>query len=116
MNNWLPFLLDQLPRGAALLQRRIRVKDYQRNCFGDKSGNGTRRESGVWGGSILGAILMDFRAETSRCPIRKLEDQTGNAFCNVARERERGRSKRIERKAIVEDKGEGYVETETLYL
>lgn len=38
-----------------------------------------------------------------------------NAFCNVARERE-GRRKRIERKAIVEDKGEGYVETETLYL
>lgn len=31
------------------------------------------------------------------------------------RERE-GRRKRIERKAIVEDKGEGYVETETLYL
>lgn len=27
-----------------------------------------------------------------------------------------GRRKRIERKAIVEDKGEGYVETETLYL
>lgn len=69
----------------------------------------------MWGGSILGAILMDFRAETSRCPIRKLEDQTGNAFCNVARERERG-EKEEDRKAIVEDKGEGYVETETLYL
>lgn len=27
-----------------------------------------------------------------------------------------GRRKRIERKAIVEDKGEGHVETETLYL
>lgn len=47
-------------------------------------------------------------------PDKKTRGSNGQ---RVLRERERERRrKRIERKAIVEDKGEGYVETETLYL
>lgn len=106
-----PFPSNQLPMPAERLRQRKRstdpCKDYQRNCFRSRSGNGTSK---AWSGQHLRSILMNFRVETSRCPIRKPEDQTGN----VAMENERDVGRK-DKKQDSKRRRES-VETETHYL
>lgn len=108
-----PFPLNQLPVPPEHLSDERSgdpCKDYQRNCFRTRSGNGTRR---VRGGQHLRTILMDLGVETSRWPIRNPKIKRAT----VAGKNRVYLRKRAKKGAVsTEDKGRGGRKTRLVIL